>query len=363
MCEPNTGYDWERIRIMPPRMTTRIIGRATAAPRGGRMGGWTGRGGGRTRGRSAYNPKEYDGKGGALVYTRWIEKMESVQDISGCKDNQKVKYTASSFIGKALMWWNSQIHTRSREAAVGMSWEDFKTLTRDDFCPSNELQNLETELWNHVMVGVGHAAYTDKFHELARNVNPVNAKNPAAARRACYKCGAINGVQGCGNNGNQARGRVFMLGAKEVCPDPNIVIGVEPSDLGFSYEIEIASGGNFDVIIGMDWLSNHKAEIICHEKVVRIPLPDGKVLRVIGERPREKMRHLVSAKAKKQKQEELVVVRDFPEVFPDDLSGLTPSREIKLQIELVPGATPVAKSPYRLAPSKMEELLGQLKEL
>ncbi|GKC64085.1 hypothetical protein Tco_1096683 [Tanacetum coccineum] len=50
----------------------------------------------------ACNPKEYDGKGGAIVYTCWIEKMESVQDMSGCRDNQKVKYSAGSFIGKAL---------------------------------------------------------------------------------------------------------------------------------------------------------------------------------------------------------------------------------------------------------------------
>ncbi|GKF82546.1 putative reverse transcriptase domain-containing protein [Tanacetum coccineum] len=130
------------------------------------------------------------------------------------------------------------------------------------------------------------------------------------------------------------------------------LLGIEPSDLGFSYEIEIASGqlvvidkvircckleieghvfdinlmpfgsGSFDVIIGMDWLSNHKAEIICHENVVRIPLQDGQVLRVIGERLEEKMRHLRSAKVKEQKQDEIVLVRDFPEVVPNDLSGL-----------------------------------------
>nr|GFA05126.1 reverse transcriptase domain-containing protein [Tanacetum cinerariifolium] len=69
---------------------------------------------------------------------------------------------------KALTWWNSQIHTRGREAVVDMSWEDFKDLTREEFCPSNEMQKLETEMWNHGMVGAGHAAYTDRFHELAR---------------------------------------------------------------------------------------------------------------------------------------------------------------------------------------------------
>ncbi|GJZ55040.1 putative reverse transcriptase domain-containing protein [Tanacetum coccineum] len=171
------------------------------------------------------------------------------------------------------------------------------------------------------------------------------------------------------------------------------LLGLEPSDLGFRYEIEIASGqlveidkvikgckleieghvfdidlipfghGSFDVIIGMDWLSNYKAEIICHEKVVRIPLPDGKVLRVLGERPKEKARLLMSAKASDKKQEEIVVVRDFPEVFPDDLSGLPPLWEIEFRIELIPGAIPIAKSPYRLAPSELEELSGQLKEL
>nr|GEU64585.1 putative Gag-Pol polyprotein [Tanacetum cinerariifolium] len=113
----------------------------------------------------------------------------------------------------------------------------------------------------------------------------------------------------------------------------------------------------------MGWLSNHKAEIIFHEKVVRIPLQDGKVLRVIGERPEEKMRYLMSAKAKEQKQKEIVVVRDFPEVFLDDLSRLPPIREIEFNIEVIPRAIPIEKSPYRLAPSEMKELSGQLKEL
>ncbi|GKB52516.1 hypothetical protein Tco_0903269 [Tanacetum coccineum] len=89
----------------------------------------------------ACNPKEYDGKGGA----RWIEKMESVQDTSRCEDDQNVKYTAGSFVSKALTWWNSQIHTRCRETAIGMTWEDFKTLMREEFCLINEMQKMETK--------------------------------------------------------------------------------------------------------------------------------------------------------------------------------------------------------------------------
>nr|GFC03423.1 reverse transcriptase domain-containing protein [Tanacetum cinerariifolium] len=112
----------------------------------------------------ACNPKEYNGKGGAIVYTHLIKKMELVQDMNGCKDSQKVKYTGGLFVSKALTWWNSQIHIRGRETDVGMSWEDFKTLAREELFLSNKMQKLETELWNHVMVRAGHAAYTDRFH-------------------------------------------------------------------------------------------------------------------------------------------------------------------------------------------------------
>ncbi|GJT73905.1 putative reverse transcriptase domain-containing protein [Tanacetum coccineum] len=190
-----------------------------------------------------------------------------------------------------------------------------------------------------------------------RNVNPINARNLTI--RACYECGSTDHVKSAcpRNQRNQARGRAFMLRAEEARHDPNIV--TEPSDLGFSYEIEIASGQ----LVKIDKLSDHKAEIIYHEKVVRIPLLDGKVLKVLGEKLEEKIRQLMSAKTKEKNHEEIIVVKDFPEVFSNDLSGLRPVREIKFRIELVLGAMPVAKSPYRLTPSKLEELSGQLKEL
>ncbi|GKE73471.1 putative reverse transcriptase domain-containing protein [Tanacetum coccineum] len=100
----------------------------------------------------ACNTKEYDGKGGVVVLTRWIKKMENVHDMSGCSNDQKVKYTAGSFVGTTLTWWNSQIRTLSQEVV------------------------LESELWNNVMVRASHAAYTDRFHELARLVPHLSQK-------------------------------------------------------------------------------------------------------------------------------------------------------------------------------------------
>ncbi|GJU12605.1 hypothetical protein Tco_1135001 [Tanacetum coccineum] len=82
----------------------------------------------------ACNPRDYDGKDGAVALTWWIEKMDSVIENSGCAENQKVKYAASSFINKALTWWNTQVQARGREAAMRMTWVEFKALLVEEFC-------------------------------------------------------------------------------------------------------------------------------------------------------------------------------------------------------------------------------------
>ncbi|GJX45562.1 putative reverse transcriptase domain-containing protein [Tanacetum coccineum] len=104
--------------------------------------------------------------------------------------------------------------------------------------------------------------------------------------------------------------------------------------------------GTFDVIIGMDWLVKHDAVIVCGEKVVRIPY-GNKTLIVEGDK---------ESKSKEKRIKDVPVIHDFPEVFPEELPGLPPPRQVEFQIDLVPGAAPVARAPYRLAPSEMKEL-------
>nr|GEV30904.1 hypothetical protein [Tanacetum cinerariifolium] len=493
---------------MLPWMMTRSAGRSAAALRGGGMGNQgRGQGNGRNqnsdaindnilgdvrnvienndrkgctyKGFLACNPKEYDGKGGAVVYTCWIEKILRFHELARLvphlvtpKNRRIERYvyglalqirgmvaaTEPSTIQKAIQIAGTLTDEALKNGSIKKNPEkrgnegepskdrngrddNKRTRTGNDFAtPVNPVRREYTSTapkctacnYHHspetpcyTCFNCNRPGYFAKdCRVVPRNVNPINARNPTA--KACYECGSTDHIKAAcpRNNGNQARGRAFMLGVEEAHQDLNIMtrtfnlnnhyattlfdsgadysfvsttfiplLGIKPSNLRFSYETDIASkqkveidkvikgckleieghvfdinlilfrSGSFDVIIGMDCLSNHKAEIIFHEKVVRIPLLDDKVLRVIGERPKEKMRHLVSAKAKEQKREELVVVRDSPEVFLDDLSGLSPSREIEFWIELVLGAISFAKSPYRLAPFEMEELSGQLKEL
>ncbi|GKA61559.1 hypothetical protein Tco_0760966, partial [Tanacetum coccineum] len=110
----------------------------------------------------------------------------------------------------------------------------------------------------------------------------------------------------------------------------------------------------FDVIIGMDWLSKYHARVICDEKVVHIPI-NGETLIIRAQ--------VMEKKSDEKRLEDMPVVREFPKVFPEDLPGLPPVRQVEFQIDLIPGETPVARAPYRLAPLEMQELSDQLQEL
>ncbi|GJS62414.1 reverse transcriptase domain-containing protein [Tanacetum coccineum] len=116
--------------------------------------------------------------------------------------------------------------------------------------------------------------------------------------------------------------------------------------------------GSFDVIIDMDWLANHHAVIVCNANGVRIPCGD-KVLIVQGDRCCPNFLAQITKKetedkSKEKRLEDVPTVQDFPEVFPEDLPGLPPTRQVEFQIDLVPGAVPLARAPYRLAPSELQ---------
>ncbi|GJY86979.1 reverse transcriptase domain-containing protein [Tanacetum coccineum] len=112
-------------------------------------------------------------------------------DISSCLNNQKVRYDASSLINKALTWWNTQLQARGREAALGMTWEEFKALLVEEFYPSNEMEKLETEFWNHAMVGANHDAYTYRFLELAKLVPHLVTHETKRIESDILKVGAL----------------------------------------------------------------------------------------------------------------------------------------------------------------------------
>nr|GFB91809.1 putative reverse transcriptase domain-containing protein [Tanacetum cinerariifolium] len=111
---------------------------------------------------------------------------------------------------------------------------------------------------------------------------------------------------------------------------------------------------SFDVVIGMDWLSKYHAKIIYDEKVVHIPIENETLIVQVF------IAQVMEKKSNEKQLENIPVVREFRDVFPEELPGLPPVRQVEFQIDLIPGAAPIARAPYRLAPSEMQELSNQL---
>ncbi|GJS91964.1 putative reverse transcriptase domain-containing protein [Tanacetum coccineum] len=149
---------------------------------------------------------------------------------------------------------------------------------------------------------------------------------------------------------------VVELADRRTLETSTILRGCTLGLLGHPFNIHLmpVDLGSFYVIIGMDWLAKNHVVIVCDEKIVRIPYGNEILIVTVKENKDE---------SKEKRLEDVPTVRDFPEVFPEDLPGLPSVRQVEFQIDLVPGAAPVARAPYRLARSEMEELSTQLQEL
>ncbi|GJX00385.1 putative reverse transcriptase domain-containing protein [Tanacetum coccineum] len=322
-------------------------------------------------------PLSFKGTEGVVVLSQWFEKMESVFYISNCA-------------------------TVTQDVAYAMDWKTLKKMMTVKYCPRGDIKKMFHEESDEVEKYVGGLpdmirgnvmSYQPKTMEKAIEfANEVNAGNNQghqqqnkrqnigraytarpgkkreymghvlpgviSARRSAIWLVIIGVLVQMGNfkrdcpklknknRGNQggnenAPAKVYVVGNAGTNPDSNIVTGTFLLNNCYA-SILFDTGadrklGSFDAIVGMDWLTKYHAVIDCTQKIVRIPWGN----------------------------ETLIIQGDenFLEVFPKDLSGLLPTRQVEFQIDLVLGAAPVARAPYRLAPSEMKELSKQLQEL
>ncbi|GJY11063.1 putative reverse transcriptase domain-containing protein [Tanacetum coccineum] len=346
------------------------------------------------------------------------------------------------------------VQARGRDAANAMAWDDFKALLTTEFCPSNEIEKLEGEFWNHLIVGavmwihwrngeiswsckvgsticcrsgtLAKAGEKRKEGDEASKSESVGEDKKKGTRVTWtetveHRLGmqnrykqlgqemdgelvmsvelALEGNRNTQGNENRARGRAFNVNVVDALQDPYVVTGMYSlnnlyatvlfdSGADFSFIStkfapllnenlsklqhwvcnKVANGRRKELMnfpwSGWNWLSNQKHVIVVScGKIVRIPVEEGKVLCIQGERNVRKTKTLMSTKENEPTLSDIPIVGDFEDVFPDDLSGLPPQRQVEFRIDLIPGVKPIAKSPYRLAPSEMQELSEQLQEL
>ncbi|XP_076934013.1 uncharacterized protein LOC143600119 [Bidens hawaiensis] len=263
-----------------------------------------------------------------------------------------------------------------------------------------EYARIERYIWGLApeirgMVTSSKPATIQSARELAKSLtdNAVrmgtlkNSATPTGSRTSgCFECSVIGHFRNdCPKLKIQnTKGKAFEMNAKKARKDSSVVTGtflvnnhyayvllangklIETSKIvrncnillenhRFPIDLLLVELGSFDIVVGMDWLSKNGAEIICSEKLVRLPTPTGQFLNIQGDQ--------IDTKAKERKIEDIPVVRDIPEVFPEDLPRLPPQCQVEFRIDLVQDCAPIARSPYRLAPSEMQELSNQLQQL
>ncbi|GJS28179.1 putative reverse transcriptase domain-containing protein [Tanacetum coccineum] len=367
----------------------------------------------------------------------WFKKTESVYKISECAEGKKVKFAAATLEGLTLTWWKTKVATMGLETVNQMPWTMMKQLMTAKFCPIEEIQLMEHELWNLKIKEYAIIAYTQRFNELAlmclrmvelervkvdayiRGLTD-NIKGEVTSSKPTDLNEAVRMAHKLMEEKSQARNERILESKKRkwenlqggnssgkgnqkdnsrsdrsfVNTRFSSLLDIKPIKIEDSYEVELADGrivstntvlkgctlslvnhifeidlmlielGMFEVIIGMDWLVKHDAVIVCGEKVVCIPY-GNKTLIVEGDKGGSQLKiiscikarkyveqgchlflaHVTKKKSKEKRMEDVPVIRDFSEVFPEELPGLPPPRQVEFRIDLVPGAAPVARAP------------------
>nr|GEV09922.1 uncharacterized mitochondrial protein AtMg00810-like [Tanacetum cinerariifolium] len=295
-------------------------------------------------------------------------------------------------------------HSRTKHIHT---WYDLPFLNEDPHSGYNKDIVVEDSM-NHT-----DKKYSFHYCQVNTNNNNNNNNNKNQKARACYECGNTGHIKkncpklknhGNGSENGVAQGRVYALGGRDASPNSKVITGtfllnnhyakilfdsgadrsfvsttfralidITPTTLETHYNVELADGkiigvntiirgctlnfmnhlfnidlmpvplGSFDVIIGMDWLTKYHGG--CDVFLAHVTTKESK------------------DKSEGKRLKDVPIVRDFPEVFLEDLPGIPPARLVELQIDLVPGVVPVARAPYRLTSSEMKEQAEQLQEL
>ncbi|GJX58426.1 putative reverse transcriptase domain-containing protein [Tanacetum coccineum] len=433
-------------------------------------------------------PLNFKGTEGVVGLTRWIKKMESVFNISGCAIENQVKFATCTSVGAAFTWWNGQNKNLGPEA-IRMTWERTQEkVDRTSISPQVKSRNLEIELWTLKSRGTMYQHTTELFQELTLictkfvanetekvdkyiiglleniygnvksvpthggktldetielannlmdqklrtymerqsdnkrkaddssrnnhghqqqpfkrqnvakvyNMGTVERKPYGGSLPKCTKCHLHhNGpctqrCHMCNKVGHFARDCRSTGHFKRDCPKLKNKDGGNGNAQGWVYAVwKSRKEGNASGNPCQCFTGCHDV-IVCDEKLVQVPYGNETLTFCGNESSNGRESRLtviscskaqeymakgcqvflaqISTKKEEDKSEgkqikDVPIVRDFPEVFPEDLPGLPPARSVEFQIDLIPGAAPVARAPYRLAPSEMKELSEQLQEL
>ncbi|GJS43584.1 putative reverse transcriptase domain-containing protein [Tanacetum coccineum] len=291
------------------------------------------------------------GTKGVVELNQGFERMKTVFRISNYSVDNQIKFSTCTLLASALTWWNSHVRIVGQDVAYAMTWTDLRKKMTDKYCPRNDMKQLKVELWNlkvkeldkveryvgglpDMIQGSVVASKPKTMQEatemaselMGKKINTIAERQVENKKKAkglnlppCFECGDVDDFKtDClklknNNNirGNQVRNantptKVYAVGHTGTNPYSNVVTGL----------------GSFDAIIGMDWLAKYQVIIVYAKKTAE-------------------------DKSKEKRLEDVPIIRDFLDVFPEDLPGLPLTRQVEFQMDLVLGDAPVASDQLR----------------
>ncbi|GJV45785.1 hypothetical protein Tco_1430321 [Tanacetum coccineum] len=265
---------------------------------------------------TSYQLFYFNGTDGAVGLIRWFKRTESIFSRSKCAEENKVRFAVSTLTKEALFWWNSFTQSIGIEEAYKITWSEFKRLLIEKYCPRTEIKKMEEAI-----------TMTQKLIKHVRKHNSVQETNNHKRK--------FDDERNTTDNNNY------------------------PNDHNNNNHFNNHNQSN-----------NHHQQQNKRQETFRAytanngyqgnrPLCTRCTLHHIGlctVKCRTCNEVVMEKKADEKRLEDIPVVKEFPDIFPEDLPGIPPVRQVEFQIDLIPGAAPIARTPYRLAPSEMQEL-------
>nr|GEU77564.1 DNA/RNA polymerases superfamily protein [Tanacetum cinerariifolium] len=297
-----------------------------------------------------------------IVSTRWLTVVKGAFRTSNCKEKNKVNFASYFLRDSGKMWWEGKVCEKGEEWIGSCTWKEFKDLFNAEFTPAKEIYRIREEFQTLTQTNESVNETWKKFNDLIRYCSNKNLSTPANKLPFPLEV--------------EIAGKEIVVVSK-VYRDMEIEI----DDSVFKIDLIPIVLGVFDIVIGMDWLDRYNPNIF--QKLVRVVNLQGQEIIIYGDKRKGELKlssmtkarkylshgcqaymaHVIDTSFEKKSAKDVPVVMNFLMFFPEDLSGIPPERQVEFQIDLIPGAPPIAKTSYHLGPSKIKELMNQLQEL
>ncbi|GKD40952.1 reverse transcriptase domain-containing protein, partial [Tanacetum coccineum] len=312
----------------------------------------------------------FKGTEGVVELTQWFKRMETVFRISNCSMENQIKFSTCTLLGSALTWMFPEESDKIEKYVGGLpdmihgSVMESKPKTMQDVIEfSNELMDKKiltfAERQSENKIKQDDNQQQQQQQNKRQNTGRVYAGH---FKRECPKLKNNNhGNQG--RNGN-APAKVYTVGRAGTNPDSNVVTG--SFLLNNRYVSVLFDTGADRSFVSTAFISQIDITPTTLDHYYDVELADERIIRFKRYHSgcHVFLAHVTTKetkdKSEKKRLEDVPTVQNFLEIFPKDLPGLPPTRQVEFQIDLIPGVAPVARAPYRLALSEMKELSGQL---